>query len=327
MPWTRIGDNAATYPKLMQTVGVAGSDQRTLNEVAGWLFRSAFQSAAHLTDYRIDLGTAWMLGGGRTEDLIRTALAAGLITEVTFEGVAYLRMIEDSEFIHIRLKADVEWDRQQRNDTRDPRLRAPVQKRDGDNCRWCGIAVQWRGRTSSRSGTLDHLFPGQPGTVTTMVVACKGCNSARQDNPQWDDNHDLLPEPLAPRYGTTTAAYLSEHGEPTEPNAGPDTAPPGVRPLTTEPGTARSAAAVRPAGAGSAPRQERSLRPPEEGPAPPPPEKLGRNGPPNSSGCSDGTHSVGSGRDGSGPVEKGTDGSRAAGARRRRRRGRRGGAR
>src|SRR3546814_936077 len=183
----------------MQTMGVAGADDRTLNEVAGWLFRCAFQSAAHTTDYRIDVGTAWMLGGARTEDLIRVALAAGLVVEVMHEGVKYLRMIDDPEFVHIRLKADVDWSRQQRRDTRDPRLRAPVQHRDGDNCRWCGVAVQWRGRTSSRTGTLDHLFPGQPGTVNTMVVACKGCNSSRQDNPQWEDDHDLLAEPASTR--------------------------------------------------------------------------------------------------------------------------------
>lgn len=323
MPWTRIGDSAATYPKLMQTMGVAGADDRTLNEVAGWLFRCAFQSAAHTTDYRIDVGTAWMLGGARTEELIRIALAAGLAVEIVHEGVRYLRMIDDPEFVHIRLKDDVEWDRQQRRDTRDPRLRAPVLRRDGDNCRWCGVAVQWRGRRSSRTGTLDHLFPGQPGTVMTMVVACQGCNGSRQDNPQWDDDHDILAEPAAPRYGTTTAAYLSEHGYPTEPNAGSDTAPPGARSSTpTDP--ARPDQAQRPVPAvGAAPQAQR----PE--PEPEVVQKVPPKSADKSTGCSDGTHSVGSGRDGSGQTGSGRDGSRGASRRRRRGgrgRGRRGGA-
>ena len=82
MPWTRTGDNAATYPRLMQVAGGRGADERTVNEVAGWLFRCAFQSAAHMTDYVIDAGTAWMLGGARTDDLVRLAVKTGLLAKV-----------------------------------------------------------------------------------------------------------------------------------------------------------------------------------------------------------------------------------------------------
>ncbi len=248
MPWTRTGDNAATYPKLMSVMGQGGADERTVNEVAGWLFRCAFQSAAHMTDYVIDVGTAFMLGGSRTQDLVALATKAGLIVPTTVDGVQGFKLIEDPEFIHIRLRKDVEWERQQRKDTRDPRLRAPVLHRDGDNCRWCGVGVQWRGQTTNRTGTLDHLEPGQAGTVATMVVACKGCNGARQDNPQWDDDHKLWPAPgqpgarlPIPNYGTHTVKYLAQHGYAVEQASGSserpataaatDTAPQqGVRP-------------------------------------------------------------------------------------------------
>ena len=221
MPWAKFGDNAATYPALMQTRGARGADERTVNEVAGWLWRCMIQSAAHLTDYRIDIGTAEMIGGPRTAALIRICTAAGLITELPDRSLRTFEAVQDEEFVHIRLREEIQWERQQRNDTRDPGLAVPVRRRDGDQCRWCQTLVQWRGKTTRRSGTLDHLVPGEAGTVATMVVACKGCNSARKDNPQWDDDHELTPPPAVPVYGRWTAEFLTENGYPTTPTVGP----------------------------------------------------------------------------------------------------------
>lgn len=310
MPWMRTGDNAATYPPLMSVMGAPGADERLVNEVAGWLWRLGTQSAGHMTDYRVDVGTAHLFGGARTEFLLRVATRAGLLTKIkTDQGVAYL-IVDDPEFMHIRLRKEIEWERQQRKDTRDPRLRAPVLRRDGDNCRWCGIGVMWRGQTSNRSGTLDHLTPGQAGTVATMVVACKGCNGSRQDNPQWDDDHELIDPPTAPNYGATTAAYLTQHGYPTEANYGahraPATAPgagtaptPGVRPATERGAVSDHAAATR------SPRESAG----------------------DSSGSSVETTLPGSGRVGTGVASPGSGGAREPGQPPRRRRGRRGGRR
>lgn len=220
MPWTRTGDNAATYPKLMATAALPGADERTVNEVAGWLFRCAFQSAAHMTDYVIDAGTAAMLGGPRTAELTRYCVKARLIEAVRVDGVKAWKLLEDPEFIHIRLRKEVEWERRQRNDTRDPRLIVPVRLRDGDQCRRCRVVVQWRGTPSNRKATIDHLVPGQAGTVETMYVACWQCNSARQDNAAWDEEHPLLAPPITPLYGKWTARLLGENGHPVTVNLG-----------------------------------------------------------------------------------------------------------
>lgn len=223
MPWTKVGDSAATYPRLMQTAGLTGADERTVNEVAGWLWRCAFQSAAHMTDYVIDLGTAYMLGGSRTEELIRLCTRTGLLKERTVNGMRHFELVADPEFINIRLKQEVEWERQQNRDTKNHELRVPILLRDGDQCRYCGKVVAWRGRTTNRSGSLDHRAPGAAGTVETMVVACVGCNSARGrvGADEWDKSHPLLPDPKTPLYGATTAKYLAEHGHFVEANLVP----------------------------------------------------------------------------------------------------------
>jgi hypothetical protein len=202
-------------------------DERLLNEAFGWLMRCAFQAAGGKTDYVIDVGTAYMLGGSRTAELLRLCVAAGLLTETkTPQGFKAWLLVQDPEFVHLRLKAEVDWENQQRNDTRDPHLIVPVRRRDGDNCRWCGVLVQWNGRRSNRTGTYDHLRPGEAGSVDTMVVACIRCNSGRRDNIElWDDNHQLRQPPKNPRYGAASVAFLGKNGWDVEQNVRSDGAP------------------------------------------------------------------------------------------------------
>lgn len=222
MPWVRVGDNAATYPRLLQIAGFPGADARTVNEVFGFVLRCATQSAGHLTDYVVDVGTAQMIGGTRTRKLIGWCVQAGLLTPVKVKGVEQYVIVNDDEFIHIRTKQEIEWERTQRSDTRDPGLIVQVRLRDGDNCRWCGVLVKWTGRKSNRSAVYDHLKPGEAATVDTLVVACVRHNSARKANPQWEVDHPLRPAPARPNYEALTARFLTENGYDTTPNTGPD---------------------------------------------------------------------------------------------------------
>lgn len=238
MPWLKVGDDAATFPALMSVMGHDGADERLLNEVAGFLFRLAILSGAHMTDYLVDAGTCFMVGGSRTQELIKHCVQAGLLAKSeAFSGKAVC-IIENADFLHIRLKKDVEADRQRKRDNRDPRLTVPVRKRDGDQCRYCGHVVQWRGRTSNRTATFDHRVPGQPATVDTLVVACVSCNSSRQDNPQWDDDNPLLTPPAEPLYSKVTVSFLADNGVIVQQNIGVEPArkksvsvePPGEQP-------------------------------------------------------------------------------------------------
>lgn len=328
MAWQRSGDTGATYPKLMAVRGDRTADERTVNEIAGYIWRLSMQSGAHLTDYILDIGTIELFGGPRTPELVRIAVRYGLLTKVKTANGAGYKIIDDPDFIHLRSRADVEWSRQQRADTRDLALIVPVRKRDGDNCRWCGFEVVWRGTKTKFSGEYDHLVRGQPGTVETMVVACRGCNSSRGvDTERWDSEHQLRPVPTAPRYGRWTAKLLTENGYPTTPTTehddaverpapapGADTAPTRVRPAT---GQADDPAPAPPRAQQSPPARRElssnSVRSDIEGPT----ERVvsGRVG--------SGTGGA-SGRDGSGT---GGASGRAGpgGVSRRRRRGRRGG--
>lgn len=226
MAWQRSGDTGASYPKLMAVRGDEHADERTVNEVAGFLWRLSMQSGAHLTDYLLDIGTIEMIGGPRWVELTRLCCDQGLLIEVRTNGRRGYQLIQDPDFIHLRSRAEVERERQQRNDTRpESGLVVPVRRRDGDNCRWCGVEVIWPGRKTKRSAEFDHLRPdlldqGIPTTVDLLVIACRGCNRARGGNrAEWDSSHTLRPAPEHPRYGAWTAEFLTENGYPTTPSS------------------------------------------------------------------------------------------------------------
>ncbi|MGO3089557.1 MAG: hypothetical protein ACTII7_07720 [Galactobacter sp.] len=221
MPWIRLGDTSAMHPNVLGVLEYEEADDRLVNEVFGWLIRCATQSAAHQTDYVVTVGTARALAGmSRYKELVAAATAAGLVSEVEVPAedgskmVKAFKVIQDPDLIHLRLKAEVEWDRQRRRDVADASITGPVRRRDGDACRYCGRTVNWRDRKGRRGGTYDHVRPGEAATIDTMVVACKGCNSSRQDNA---DALRLLPVPAQPIIGPETAHWLTtECGIPTE---------------------------------------------------------------------------------------------------------------
>jgi hypothetical protein len=210
VPWLRAGDNAATYPRVMRIAALVGSDDRTLNEMFGWLVRCALQSAGHTEDYRIDAGTVLMLGGGRTSELVRIAVKVGLLRQVRQAGEISYELIDDPAFLHMLLKDEIEWNAQRKRDTSTPALCAPVRLRDGDGCRYCGVVTSWgtADRKSGRAGTYDHLIPGRAGTVSTMVIACKTCNSRKGDD---RDALVLLDPPPNPFYSAASAEYILKH--------------------------------------------------------------------------------------------------------------------
>lgn len=302
MAWMKNGDNAATYPPLMSIAGMPEADERIINEASGFVWRAATQSAAHSTDYIVEMGTLYMLGGSRTQLLLTLCERAGLMTKESLDsGMIAYKIIADPEFINIRLRAEIEWERQQRNDTRDPGLTIPVRLRDGDNCRWCGVLVHWRGKGTARSGEYDHQHPGEAGAVATMYVSCRGCNAGRGANREaWDDTHSRRPAPKQPLYGRWTADLLQKNGYPdVEANISSDEDP--------QTGVATAAAPVQ--------RQADPIATKVDGarevlsPSLSPPEVISK-----SLRQSDNTSIAGSGRDGTGSVVKGRAGSKRGGS-------------
>lgn len=223
MGWLKVSDQAATHPIALRALSLADYDDRILNELFGWMTRCATQSAAHDKDYIVEIGVARHMAGPRFDSLVAAAVKCGYITEVLVpdddgtEAKAF-RMVEEPDLFHMMNRAERDWDNQRQRDNRDPALTGPVRARDGDACRYCGKSVRFgtADRKSGRVGTIDHLHPGDPGTVDTLVVACRSCNSKRKDDPT--GTWETRPVPKAKLIGPETAKWLTETcGIPTQP--------------------------------------------------------------------------------------------------------------
>ncbi|WP_230594400.1 HNH endonuclease [Rhodococcoides fascians] len=184
-----------------------------MNEVHGFVSRCAAQSGAHKTDYVISRGTAvLMAGSSRVDKLLEIAVFAGYMTEVMLGDRRSYKLVDtDSEFLHLRLKEEVEFEQQRRKDNSNPALTVPVRLRDGDACRWCGHVVDWGSRKAGRSGTYDHLIPGTAATVETYVVCCRSCNSSRKDGTRPRSAEQLLGIPNPPYFSDHTLDWLEEN--------------------------------------------------------------------------------------------------------------------
>lgn len=223
MSWLKQSDVSANHPITLRALEMEDADDRILNEVYGWVNRCATQSAAHDQDYIVTLGTAKLMAGSfaRFEVLAAAAIFCGYFTEVmiTVEGEKRkaFKLVEEKDLFHMILKADKDWTQQRQRDNRDVAKTGPVRLRDGDACRYCNRTVTWNNdRRSARWGSIDHVVPGEPGTVATMVVCCGECNQRRQNDPL--STWKTLPPPVEPLIGPTTATWLTEKcGLPTKP--------------------------------------------------------------------------------------------------------------
>lgn len=330
MPWTKSGDTAASYPRLLAVDELPDAEDSSVNEVTGFIVRLFFHSAGHMTDYEVGFGDVKLFGNGRHEVLVKHALATGLMTQIGGRGrTARYRLVEDSEFMHMRTRAEVTWDRQRDADRRNQDLTMPVRLRDGDACRYCNQVVSWTDHKSGRGATYDHRDPGEPATLETYVVCCRKCNGQRLNDPDADTTMPLLPAPAIPIYQDKTRELLEKYFGPERVaarlgQAAPDTA--GTP--TSDPETPRTDNASP---AGPATRHDGAEQPTEPA-ADTAPDPVGPSSDPGSipvprSGSRVGSGRVGPGLEGTGRVGSGQEGSGLAGSptrKPRRRRGRRG---
>lgn len=209
MPWLRIGDTVTTHPGYFRLLEVCDGDHALKNEAWGFLVLAASISAAHTTDYIISRGLAGTLAPGRVETLATALIAAELMEPVEVDGRSMFKIADDEDLIHMRTAEEVELDRARKRDHRKPDLTIPVRVRDGDQCRWCDKTVNFADHKSARGGTIDSLTGHKNSTVDTLVVACRGCNSARSSGK--DLTLIKAPTPQEVYYRDSTIAYINNH--------------------------------------------------------------------------------------------------------------------
>ncbi|MFF1531460.1 HNH endonuclease [Cellulomonas sp. NPDC058312] len=213
VPWVRWGDTSANHPIVLSVLEHEECDDRLVNEVHGFISRCSAQAGAHTTDYVVTRGTAVLMAGpSRVDVMIAVAIFAGYISEIEVDGrTAYKLVDDDHDFLHLRLKEEIDWEKQRKSDNSNPALIVPVRLRDGDACRWCGNVVDWSAKTGGRAGTYDHLVPGHAATIDTYVVCCRSCNASKGKNAHPEKHPTLLGVPVQPYFSRHSIDWLTEN--------------------------------------------------------------------------------------------------------------------
>lgn len=211
--WLKTGDTAAMDERVLNVAALTDADERSVNEVFGFVMRMYIQAAQQETDYLVSLGTAMVLSP-RYEALLALAARTGLLKVEEVDGMRAIRLVQDGDFLHMRSREEMEWERQRKADIGRPELTVPVRLRDGDACRYCGCVVSFGARRGGRAGTYDHRTAGKQATnERDLVVACAACNAGRGNaEGRRDALYPLMPPPAeADRYfSKSTIGWLED---------------------------------------------------------------------------------------------------------------------
>lgn len=227
MPWARLTDTAATHPIVLAVAEHPDADDRSVNEVFGFMLRLAAMSAQYLTDYVFWYSSAVQMAGSKSQadHLLELAAFAGYGVQDVEPGSGrrFFRLVADPDFVHIKTAEEVAWERDRKANNGDLSIIVPVRWRDGDACRYCGKVVNWADRKGGKGGTYDHRLPGQSGTWRSEVVACRSCNSIRGNASKGlppsegmaaaDRVRPLLSPPDRPYYSPRTREWLNSHAD------------------------------------------------------------------------------------------------------------------
>lgn len=244
MPWAKFSDTAAHHPAVLAPMAFADwqpprwSQADLVNLLAGIFQRCAVQSAGYLTDYVITAGVFAATAGDNWQHWATLMQRAGYLTATEVDGQPAWRLVDDpTNLVHIRLRDELDWERQRKRDNSNANLTVAVRLRDGDGCRYCGVIVVWGDQRGGRGGTYDHRVPGQAAAgPDDLRVACHSCNGRRSNKADADDWCPPRPAPATPFYGAKTVALLADHGHRVRRSRTPRT---GTQPATATSTTRR----------------------------------------------------------------------------------------
>ena len=210
MTWFKIDDGWARHPKVRK----AGRDGRALWVTTGTECAAARTDGIVDPDLLKDYAYLADVTPTKARKVAQDLIAAGLWHDAT--GVRscpackdVIGTIPDGAYyfhdwaVYQPEKADlenpVEKDRWKRRKalSRDDTLRSLICQRDRNQCRYCGVRVNWRARRGAESGTYDHVDPDGENTLENVVVACRQCNGRKGERTPDEAGMPLLPVPGA----------------------------------------------------------------------------------------------------------------------------------
>lgn len=185
MPWLKVHDGLPFDPKVLSL----GRNKAEINEAIGMALRLWAWCAQQRTDGFVPASVVEAVGTPTClKRLTRPAFGRRPFLHVPGEKCECAKDRaypgEDVFLVHDYLERNPSRDendveRAKKRERMDPALKAAVRRRDGDRCRYCGVAVNFNDHRSERGGELDHVDPKLAAGADNLVVACKACNKKK----------------------------------------------------------------------------------------------------------------------------------------------------
>lgn len=183
--WFKIDDKLHDHEKVHDTLLDADDPLVGLAAMGLWALAGSW-SGDQLSDGIVPIHVLrrWA-GRDNVEALVETLVIAGLWERTTTEGgrdaVAFHDWLDYNDSRE-KVEADRHASRVRQAFYRDKALKAAIDARDQDRCRYCGTLVNWLDKRGRGGGTYDHVVPivrGGRNTLENVVVACRGCNGRK----------------------------------------------------------------------------------------------------------------------------------------------------
>lgn len=182
--WFKVDDKLHDHEKVHDVLIEADDPLLGLAAMGLWVLAGSW-SGDQLADGLVPAHILRRWGPGVSTELTDLLTRAGLWDPATTDnGRAAITFHDWLEFNDSREK--VEADRLaakiRQAFYRDKPLKAAIDRRDKDRCRYCGTLVNWSDKRGRGGGTYDHIKPikhGGKNTLENVVVCCRACNGRK----------------------------------------------------------------------------------------------------------------------------------------------------
>lgn len=196
MPWFEAHDTMARHPKTLKLARMLGVDRRyavgLLHDLFSWGLYAAGKDGTLDGLTGADIAQALDYPPKKAQAVVEALLEAGYLDQ-TEDGYVIHNWYDYAGKLNERREDEKAYKARRYALYNDMRLIKAVRARDGDYCRYCGKKVNWSDKRGVDGGTYDHVDPDGDNSLENVVVACRSCNSKKQDRTPEEAHMILLP--------------------------------------------------------------------------------------------------------------------------------------
>jgi hypothetical protein len=197
--WSKNDDKLHDHPKVHDLLEADDDPLDALAALGLWLLSQSW-CGDQLSDGRIRESVMRRWAAEHAPRLANRLIDVGLWNQPTVDNLGRLTHEFHDWTDYNDSRATILFNREQNAlraaFARDKALKAAIDERDGDRCRYDGVLVHWADKRSPAGGTYDHVKPladGGKNTLENVVVACRGCNQRKAKRTLRDAGMRLLP--------------------------------------------------------------------------------------------------------------------------------------